>query len=151
VPLEAELNGSWHNTKPTPSSGEVQGADNDERGSANTTGEEVVGRRKTSTQGGVGPPEQPARLQRPHAPARPDSLAWQREPDPITSPSRQCAGGSNGSIRESRGAARTGKVGYARPPYRTEPNPLRLFRCIETKKKNLTVIYSLPLNLFVVP
>ena len=107
----------------------MQEADDDERGSVNTTGEEGGGRQNASERGGVGPPEQPAQLLRLHAPqrARPDYLAHRWEPDPIAAPSRWSAEGSTGSIRESRGAARTEEVGHARPPYRTEPNPLRLF------------------------
>jgi hypothetical protein len=74
--------------KLTTTSGEVQGADDAGRGSANTMGKEVGERRNASERGGVGPPEQPAQLPWLHATqrARPDYLARRWVPDPTTSP-----------------------------------------------------------------
>jgi hypothetical protein len=76
----------------------VQRADDDERGSANTTGEEADGRRNASKQGGVGPSEQPAQLQWPHTPS---------VPAPITLP----GGGSLTRLRHRAIGTRRDRMG----------------------------------------
>jgi hypothetical protein len=111
----------------TPKSGEVQEADDEEWGSATATGGET-GECKKAIERGVEPPEQPAQLQwlrsPAHSPRFPHTLANALAPSAFAQPMYW---GRGWSIRRSRGAARTGRVGYARSPYRAEPNPLGLF------------------------
>jgi hypothetical protein len=103
----------------------VQEADDDERGSVNTPGEELGGRRNASKQGGVGPPEQPAQLQRPHAPQRapPDYLARRWEPDPDHLAERSVRRGIERIYKgeSGRSATRRSRLRTTTSQNRTEP------------------------------
>jgi hypothetical protein len=117
----------------TPRSEEVQEADDEEWGSANATGGETGECKNASERGKWGHPS--SRHLRAPQRTRPDYPARWQTHSPRAPVRAANALGSSWSIRGSQGAARTGRVGYARSPQsRTEQ--LEIIHCKLTK--NLT-------------